>query len=119
MSLSKFTSLTYLQSFSLFLPSIITGLGYHATEAQLFTVPPNMVAFFMVLATSIMSDKIKARGPIMAAGTVVAMVGYIMLLAAKQNTVRYGGTFLVAVGVYPGSAMIMVSILPTFFVDSC
>lgn len=32
-----------------------------------------------------------------------------MLLVAKRAQVRYGGTFLVAVGVYPCSAMIMVS----------
>lgn len=76
-----------------------------------------MAAFFTVLGTSIMSDRIKARGPIMAVGTIIAMCGYIMLLVAQKNTVRYGGTFLVAVGVFPGSAMIMVSlaaVLPKF-----
>jgi hypothetical protein len=45
----------------------------------------------------------------MAAGCVLAMGGYIMLLAAKSSSVRYGGTFLVAAGVYPGSPMVMVS----------
>lgn len=45
----------------------------------------------------------------MAAGNVLAIAGYIMLLVAKRPQVRYGGTFLVAVGVYPCSAMIMVS----------
>lgn len=96
------------QSFSLFLPSIISGLGYHSTQAQLFTAPPNMASFFTVVGTSILSDKIKARGPIMAIGTVIASGGYIMLLAAEGSAVRYGGTFLVAVGVFPGSAMVMV-----------
>jgi hypothetical protein len=105
------------QSFSLFLPTIITGLGYQSTTAQLFTVPPNMTAFFFVLGTSFLSDKIKARGPIMAVGCVVAGAGYIMLLAAKQNAVRYGGTFLVAVGVFPCSAMIMVCDASTTWVQ--
>lgn len=99
-----------LQSFSLFLPTIITGLGYtNPTTAQLFTVPPNLAAFVAVLLTSLLSDRIRARGPIMAAGNVLAIAGYIMLLVAKRAQVRYGGTFLVAVGVYPCSAMIMVS----------
>ncbi|KAI1847785.1 hypothetical protein JX265_009213 [Neoarthrinium moseri] len=96
-----------LYSYSLFLPTIISGLGYQSTTAQLFTVPPNMAAFFFVLGTSFLSDKIRARGPVMAVGCIVAIAGYIMLLATKQNSVRYGGTFLVAVGVFPGSAMIM------------
>lgn len=100
------------QSFSLFLPSIISGLGYKSTTAQLFTVPPNMTAFFFVLGTSFLSDKIRARGPIMVVGCTVASVGYIMLLVAKQSSVRYGGTFLVAVGVFPCSALIMVFASP-------
>lgn len=94
------------------MPTIISGLGYTNTIAQLFTVPPNMAAFVFVLATSFLSDRIKARGPIMAVGCIIAIAGYIMLLAAKQNSVRYGGTFLVAVGIFPGSAMIMVSDSP-------
>jgi hypothetical protein len=102
-------SLYLLQSFSLFLPTIIKTLGYTSTTAQLYTVPPNMVSFVLVLITSTMSDKIKSRGPIMAAGCVLAMGGYIMLLAAKSSSVRYGGTFLVAAGVYPGSPMVMAS----------
>lgn len=100
-----------LQSYSLFLPTIISGMGYKSTTAQLFTVPPNIAAFVLVLLTSTLSDRIKARGPIMAVGSVLAMVGYIMLLASKSNSVRYGGTFLVAIGVYTGSPMIVVRLL--------
>ncbi|KKY29560.1 putative mfs transporter [Diaporthe ampelina] len=78
-------------SFSLFLPTIITGLGYTSTTtAQLFTVPPNLAAFITVLITSLLSDRIRARGPIMAAGIVVAIAGYIMLLVAKRAQVRAG-----------------------------
>jgi sugar phosphate permease len=83
-------------------------MGYKSTTAQLFTVPPNIAAFILVLLTSTLSDKIKARGSIMAVCCILAMAGYIMLLASKANSVRYGGTFLVGMGVYPGSPMIMV-----------
>lgn len=69
-----------------------------------------MAAFFIVVGASFLSDHIRARGPVMAVGCLVAVGGYIMLLAAKENSVRYGGTFLVAVGVFPNSAMIMVSL---------
>ncbi len=58
--------------------------------------------------TSAFTDKVGARGPFMAVGAFVAAMGYVMLLASKRSSVRYGGTFLVAVGVFPGSAMIMV-----------
>ena len=67
-------------------------------KAQLFTVPPNMGAFFTVIIGTFVSDKIRARGPIMIVGCSVAIVGYIMLLVPARPLVHYGGTFLVAAG---------------------
>ncbi|KAI0550277.1 MFS transporter-like protein [Xylaria curta] len=97
-SFAWFFLLIPLYSFSLFLPTIISGLGYEATQAQLFTVPPNLGAVLSVLLVTRLSDHVKARGP---------FTGYIMLLATKENAVRYAGTFLVAIGVFPNSALIM------------
>jgi hypothetical protein len=98
------------QSFTLFLPSIISGMGYRATTAQLFTVAPNMAAFITVLITAYYSDKLKNRGYFIIGGSIVGICGYIMLLIAKTNAVRYAGTFLVAVGVFQGSPMLMVCV---------
>ncbi len=84
-------------------------MGFTATVSQLFTVPPNFLAFIVVLIVSYYSDKTKMRGPFMAAGALIAAMGYVMLLASKRSSVRYGGTFLVATGVFPGAALIMVS----------
>jgi hypothetical protein len=97
------------QSFSLFLPSIIAGMGYRSTTAQLFTVPPNMAAFITVLGTAYASDRFKNRGYFIIGGCVIGICGYIMMLVAKTNAVRYAGTFLVAIGVFQGSPMLMVS----------
>ncbi|KAI0022035.1 MFS transporter-like protein [Xylariomycetidae sp. FL0641] len=106
-SLAWFFLLIPLYSFSLFLPTIISGLGHEDTVAQLFTVPPNIAGFFSVLGVSFLSDHVKARGPLMAACSLVATIGYIMLLASSDNSVKYGGTFLVAAGVFPNSALVM------------
>jgi hypothetical protein len=51
------------------------------------------VAFVLVLITSGLSDKLKARDPFLIWGCVVAIVGYAMLLASKRPAVQYGGTF--------------------------
>ncbi|KAF2832316.1 MFS general substrate transporter [Ophiobolus disseminans] len=102
-----FFLLVPLYSFTLFLPSIISGMGYRSTTAQLFTVPPNMAAFVTVLVTAYYSDKVKNRGYFIVMGSILGICGYIMLLAAKTNAVRYAGTFLVAIGVFQGSPMIM------------
>jgi MFS family permease len=66
-----------------------------------------MAAFFTVLVTAYYSDKLKNRGYFIVGGSIVAICGYIMLLAAQTNAVRYAGTFLVAIGVFQGSPMIM------------
>ena len=42
----------------------------------------------------------------MIAGCLVGIVGYAMLLGASTSSVRYGGTFLVACGVFQGSPMV-------------
>jgi sugar phosphate permease len=97
------------QSFSLFLPSIIAGMGYRSTTAQLFTVPPNMAAFLTVVGTAYASDKLKNRGYFIIGGCVLGICGYVMLIVATTNAVRYAGTFLVAIGVFQGSPMLMVS----------
>ncbi|CBX90386.1 similar to MFS transporter [Plenodomus lingam JN3] len=95
------------QSFSLFLPSIISGMGYASTTAQLFTVPPNMAAFLTVLLTAYLSDRWGYRGYFIIGGCVLGIVGYTMMLVAKTNAVRYAGTFLIAIGVFQGSPMLM------------
>ncbi|KAI0448142.1 MFS transporter-like protein [Xylaria telfairii] len=94
-------------SFSLFLPTIISGLEYESTQAQLFTVPPNLGAVMFILFVTRVSDYLKVRGPFMAMGCLIAIAGYIMLLATKNNAVRYSGTFLVATGVFPNSVLVM------------
>jgi MFS family permease len=107
MSINFFLILVPIYSYSLFLPSIISGLGYNRITAQLFTVPPNFIAFLVVLVASWVSDRIKMRGPLIAIGLTLAAIGYIMQLAAKTPSVRYGGTFFVAAGMFPCSPLIL------------
>ena len=101
-----------MQSFSLFLPSIINGMGYKSTIAQLLTAPPNMLGFLVVIFTAYLSDKVKVRGPFIAVGTVVGVGGYIMLLTSDRNAVKYAGTFLIGAGVFQASPMLMVRCRP-------
>lgn len=78
-------------SFSLFLPTIISSLGYQNVKAQLFTVPPNIAGFFAVICATFLSDRIKARGPVMLVCCSLAIIGYIILLVPARPAVHYGG----------------------------
>ncbi len=107
MSSNFFLILIPIYSYSLFLPSIIEGLGYSDISAQLFTVPPNFLAFLVVIIVSFISDKIKMRGPLIVLGLSVAAIGYIMQLASNTGGVRYAGTFFIAAGAFPCSPLIL------------
>lgn len=91
LSLNFFAIITPIYSYSLFLPTIIKGLGYTSVKAQLFTVPPNMGAFFMVLLVTWASDKTHMRGPFMLMGCVLAIAGYAMLISTDHHLIQYGG----------------------------
>lgn len=108
LSINFFAIITPIYSFSLFLPTIISsGLGYQRVQANLLSVPPNMAAFFSVLLVTWYSDKIKRRGIFMLCGATLAIGGYIMLIASSHPLIQYGGTFLVAAGIFPTSPMVM------------
>ncbi|KAK4502281.1 hypothetical protein PRZ48_005706 [Zasmidium cellare] len=107
LSLIFFLIITPIYSFSLFLPTIIKSLGYSRVVSQLFTVPPNICGFFTVLFACWISDRTKQRGVYMIVGCVVTIVGYIMLISTDRKLIQYGGTFLVAAGIFPCSPLVM------------
>ena len=107
LSMNFFAIITPIYSFSLFLPTIISSLGYARVTAQLFTVPPNIMGFVMVILGTFLSDKIHSRGLVMIGGCSLAIIGYIMLLIKGRPAVHYGGTFFVAAGIFASSPSVM------------
>jgi len=100
-----------LYSFSLFLPTIVAGLGFEGTEAQLHTVPPYVPAALLTVVVAVLSDRLKWRGPFLLMCLPLAMIGYILAITADNNHTRYIAVFFMAAGVYP-SAPCVLSILP-------
>jgi len=103
--------ITSLYSFSLFLPTIVSGLGATGEHAQLQTVPPYVPATVMTIVVAILADRLRWRGPFILICMPFTIAGYILILAATTNRARYAATFLIALGVYP-SAPCILSILP-------
>ncbi|KAF4978625.1 hypothetical protein FZEAL_5028 [Fusarium zealandicum] len=85
-------SLCPLYAFSLFLPTIINGMGHEGTRAQLLSVPPYACAAAATIFVGIFADR---------------MLGFVMLLASADPKVQYGAVFLGAVGIYPTVANTM------------
>lgn len=90
-------------AFSLFLPTIIVGLGYSSLHAQLLTIPPSICGCICTIIFGTVSDKIGARGPLLLLGSLLSLVGYVMLLTTEVPVVGYIGTIIAAAGLYPSS----------------
>ncbi|KAL8719729.1 MAG: hypothetical protein Q9225_003299 [Loekoesia sp. 1 TL-2023] len=90
-----------LYAFSLFLPTIINGLGYKSTRAQLLSVPPYAAAAVLTVTIGYIADRTRQRGLCNMGVSVFGLVGFAMLLSAKSPGVQYAGTFLGALGIYP------------------
>jgi MFS family permease len=105
-----FAILAGLYSFGLFLPTIITGLGYKANQAQLFSVPPYAAAAAVTVIIAFISDRLQLRGVVMLFTIPIAIVGYAAIanVGLHNNAVKYGMTFLMATGLYASVPPVLV-----------
>lgn len=91
---------TPLYCISLFLPSIVKGLGYKDGTAQLMSAPPYIVACFCCIVAGYSADKLKSRGVFIIGLNTLAVIGTIMLAVSHNDQVKYAGTFFLASGIY-------------------
>ncbi|KAL2068974.1 hypothetical protein VTL71DRAFT_15312 [Oculimacula yallundae] len=89
------------QSFSLFLPTILVNLGWKALKTQFYSVPPYIVACVFAIFVARMSDVYKQRGIFIVGGTILSMIGYIMLVTVKTDSLKYLAVFFAAAGAFP------------------
>ena len=104
--------------------SLLSSAGYSSANAQLMTAPPFILAclmtilgeFLMILCkfpsqqsdtVGYLSDKFNLRGPFIIGGSIVSLVGYIILITETSPAVGYVGTFIAASGVFPTVAVHM------------
>ncbi|KAI0875918.1 major facilitator superfamily domain-containing protein [Hypoxylon argillaceum] len=100
-----------LYTLSLFLPTIITNLGYKAATAQLLTVPPYAFAFGTTIAVAVLSERLGKRAVFIAGSSLFAAIGYSILLGNTDPVARpgvsYAAVFFAAGGIYPASALVL------------
>lgn len=93
--------LTPLYAFSLFLPTILCGMGHQGTKAQLLSVPPYAVAAALTIAVGFYADRSRHRGYCNMATVTLGIIGFIMLISTSNPTIQYIAVFLGAAGIYP------------------
>jgi len=92
---------------SLFLPTIIKGLGYSTAQAQLLSTPPYVFAFVTTMSVAVIVEKIKFRAPFIIGSSLLAIVGYVMLITSSRPGPSYAGAVLAAGGIYCAIALIL------------
>ncbi|TBU21809.1 MFS general substrate transporter [Dichomitus squalens] len=94
-------------AFSLFLPTMITGLGFSSSKAQLLSVPPNAAGCLTTVVGGVLSDRFRARGPFILVGSLTALAGYCILFTTADSWTGYVGTILAACGLFPSIACVL------------
>ncbi|KAL1892502.1 hypothetical protein Sste5346_007012 [Sporothrix stenoceras] len=94
-------------SLPVFLPAILTTMGFTSIDAQGLTAPPYFLSFLVCIATTYLADRVRQRGLIIAALSIMGGIGYILLATVRTVAVRYLGVFLAAAGVFPAIANIL------------
>ncbi|KAF1999008.1 MFS general substrate transporter [Amniculicola lignicola CBS 123094] len=90
-----------LYGISLFLPTIIRGLGYTSSTAQLLTVPIYITASILAVAVAWISDRFGKRYPFILVCLCIMAIGFIMCISTSTPGVIYAGVFIAACALYP------------------
>ncbi len=98
-----------LQSVSLFLPQIISRLGYSTVKTNLYTVAPNVSGAVMLLILGFASDFTRLRFPFVAAGFLFTFIGLVIYAAIDVEAelhVAYFASFMMTWGTSAPSVLL-------------
>jgi MFS family permease len=91
-------------SMPVFLPTIITEMGWSSTMSQALSAPPYLLAFIAILFTAYASDKLESRSLFIMLNSALACSGYMLMffagLLGLPNIIRYLGVYPATVGFF-------------------
>jgi hypothetical protein len=106
-SQNYFTALMYFScnvSFSslpVFLPTILSEMGFTPIDSQGLSAPPYFLAFLLVISSTYIADRTQQRGITIMILSLIGATGYILLAATSKTAPRYFGVYLAAAGIFP------------------
>lgn len=98
-------------SMPVFLPTIVNDMGFSRLESQALSAPPFLFAFFAVLATAYISDRIKSRSGPMIFHATLALTGYSLAVIAgmahARPILRYLTVFPICAGFFSAVTVVI------------
>lgn len=107
MSAASFCSLLTMNSMSLFVPSILKGMGYSGLHSQIMSVPPYAWAATVCVTITYLSDRTRIRGPWLIGVMLFSVAGFATLLQVTALGVHYFALFLCLTGSFTASPTFM------------
>ncbi|RDW59879.1 hypothetical protein BP6252_12966 [Coleophoma cylindrospora] len=103
-------------STAFFIPTILNEFGYSPSSAQLHTIPVYAVSFVLTLFCAWWSDRVQHRYTFTIGGLLLAVIGYIILLAQGSLHiqhrlpigVRYAAIFFITAGNFITQPLVVV-----------
>lgn len=91
------TTVTY--SFSFFLPIVLReNMGFSVAASQCLVAPPYVLAAILMYGMSWLGDRYKTRAPILAANTIIGLIGLPIMGFHSSSTARYIGAMIGVAG---------------------
>jgi MFS family permease len=87
-----------LYSFLFLFPIVVQEFGYSGIQVQLHSLPPYIAASVLIIVVSILSDRLKLRGPCVLVCMILTIIGYLLVIAGKTNVAQYAGCVFIACG---------------------
>ncbi|GES78706.1 MFS general substrate transporter [Rhizophagus clarus] len=89
-------------SFTLFIPTIVSRMGFSNVNSQLLSVPPYFCSGMATLTVAILSDRQRIRSPFIIGCSFIAIIGYILLIVPSVGIPgKYTGACIVGAGLSP------------------
>lgn len=89
---------------TVFLPIIITSLGFTNVRAQLMTVPVYFLTAITFFVCAIWSDRLRLRSPFIIGACLTTCIGIAIVLGSTKHAVRYFGVYILCMGIYVNAA---------------
>ncbi|SMR41932.1 unnamed protein product [Zymoseptoria tritici ST99CH_1E4] len=113
-----FTSSVVINGFGVFLPTIISILGYASLNVKYMTIPVYVVGCISLIVQVCYSDKVKKRGVFIISCCVPVSVGYLICVGSSNPGAGYAGMFVLVLGLYPISTLAVTWITNNLSPDS-
>jgi MFS family permease len=99
-------------SMPVFLPTIVSAMGFSARVSQGLSAPPFLFAFVVVLGTAVLSDRMRDRSRLLMAHACLAALGYSTLILPGIGldpgpVIRYMAVFPICAGFFSAVTLLI------------